>query len=45
MSPSLENHTNLALVKVINDGVIEGFFELPLGLGAVELKLGAAHLI
>lgn len=37
--------TNLALVEVVNDGVIERFFELSLCLGAMELKLGATHVI
>lgn len=38
-------HADLALVKVVDDGVVESFFELPLGLGAVGLKLGIARLI
>lgn len=36
---------DLALVKVVDDGVVECFFELPLGLGAMKLKLGAASVI
>lgn len=38
-------HTDLALVKVVNDGVVESFFELALRLGAMELKLRTAHVI
>lgn len=38
-------NADLALVKVVNDGVVECFFELPLGLGAVGLKLGVARLV
>lgn len=40
-----ENFADLALVEVINDGVVERLFELPLGLWTVGLKLWAAHLI
>lgn len=36
---------DLALVKVVDDGVVQHLFELPLGLGAVELKLRATHVI
>lgn len=38
-------HTDLALVKVVNDGVVESLFELPLRLGAMELKLRTTHVI
>lgn len=38
-------HADLALVKVVNNGVVKRLFELPLRLGSMELKLGAAHLI
>lgn len=39
------NFADLALVKVVDDGVVERLFELPLGLWTVGLKLRAAHLI
>lgn len=39
------NFANLALVEVVDDGVVECLFELSLGLRTVGLKLWAAHLI
>lgn len=38
------NNADLALVEVVDNCVVERFFELSLGLGAMELKL-ATHVI
>lgn len=39
------NFADLALVEVVDDGVVQRLFELPLGLRTVGFKLRAAHLI
>ena len=36
---------DLALVEVVNDGVIERLLQLTLGVGALDLKLGVAWVI
>lgn len=40
-----KNNADLALVKVIDDVVVELLFELPLCFGAIGLKLWATRLI